>query len=268
MDFADLRGKVIVSILALGGFRVGTLAKLCYYHVKDDLERKIAPIHIHVEAEITKGKYGDYDTFLGKEAIDYLKAYLDLRRRGSPSGKIPPEAITDTSPLIRDVKHRQPKPAAFLNIYKTVHNLYVRAGILKPKRGRRYDLCTHSLRKYFRTQLAALGVDGDYVEYMMGHKISTYHDIQMKGIEFLRNVYASSGLSIRPKTQLSRIDALKEIIRAWGMEPERILTREALTQPHRAYIYPAENEETQIQALSNALKEMMRKELLNPDQTV
>ncbi len=268
IDLADLPGKVIVSMLALGGFRVGTLAKLCYYHVKDDLERNIIPVHIHVEAEITKGKYGDFDTFIGRETVDYLKAYLDARRRGSPSGKIPPEAITDMTPLIRDIKHRQPKPAGFFNMYKTVHNLYIRAGMLKPKRGRRYELCVHSLRKYFRTQLAALGVDSDYIEYMMGHKISTYHDIQMKGIEFLRNIYASSGLSIRPKTQLSRIDALKEIIRAWGMEPERILTREALSQPHRAYVGSMESEETQIQALSNALKEMMRKELLNPQQTV
>jgi hypothetical protein len=46
---------------------------------------------------------------------------------------------------------------------------------------------------------------------MMGHTISTYHDIQMKGIEFLRGVYIASGLSIKPKTRLSKIEALKEI---------------------------------------------------------
>lgn len=63
--------------------------------------------------------------------------------------------------------------------------------------------------------MAALGVDRDYVEYMMGHTMSAYHDIQMKGVEFLRNIYAASDLSIRPKTQLSKIEALKEIIRAW-----------------------------------------------------
>jgi hypothetical protein len=57
-------------------------------------------------------------------------------------------------------------------------------------------------------------VDRDYIEYMMGHTISTYHDIQMKGVESLRNIYAASGLSIRPKTALSKIEALKEIIRA------------------------------------------------------
>jgi integrase len=68
MDIADLRERVIISTLALGGFRIGTLEKLLYRHVQRDLEKGITPVHIHVEAEITKGKYDDYDTVLGQEA--------------------------------------------------------------------------------------------------------------------------------------------------------------------------------------------------------
>jgi len=45
---------------------------------------------------------------------------------------------------------------------------------------------------------------------MMGHTIDIYHDIQSLGVEKLRNVYAASGLSIRPKNRISKIDALKE----------------------------------------------------------
>src|SRR4030067_2501403 len=59
LDIADLRERVIITMLALGGFRIGTLVKLQYRHVKRDLEKGIIPIHIHVEAEITKGKYHD-----------------------------------------------------------------------------------------------------------------------------------------------------------------------------------------------------------------
>jgi len=54
----------------------------------------------------------------------------------------------------------------------------------------------------------------DYIEYMMGHTISAYNDVKMKGIEFPRNLYASSGLSIRPKTKISKIEQLKLIIEA------------------------------------------------------
>lgn len=64
---------------------------------------------VHVEAEITKGHYNPYDTFLGKEAVDFIKTYLDIRRQDSPSGHIPPETIHDQSPLIRDRKLEEPK---------------------------------------------------------------------------------------------------------------------------------------------------------------
>ncbi|MCJ7560460.1 hypothetical protein MUO79_07560, partial [Candidatus Bathyarchaeota archaeon] len=98
LDIADLRERVLITLLALGGFRIGTLAKLQYRHVKRDLERGMIPIHVHVEAEITKGKYHDYDTFLNPEAAEYLKAYLDSRRKGSPTGRKQPEIIYDDSP--------------------------------------------------------------------------------------------------------------------------------------------------------------------------
>jgi hypothetical protein len=262
IDLADLREKVIISMLALGAFRIGTLCRLRYRHVRKDLERGMIPVHIHVEAEITKGKYGDYDTFLGQEAVEYLKLYLAERRMGSRRGWIPPEEIHDESPLIRDEKSVKVKPLTPGRIHSILHTLYERAGLIRNNRSPRYQLRAHSIRKYFRTQMAALGVNTDYIEYMMGHKISTYHDVQMKGVEFLRNIYAASGLSIKPKTRVSKIDALKEIIRAWGMNPEEILAKEALSKPHRTYATLAQREEDQIKTLAQALKETIKKELL------
>jgi len=262
INLSDIREKVIVSMLALGGFRIGTLVKLQYRHVKRDLEKMITPIHIHVEAEITKGKYHDYDTFLCQEAAEYLKAYLELRRQGSPTGRMPPENIHEESPLIRDKLSRHPKPLSPGRLYQIVHQLYIKAGIITRKPlGRRYDIRPHSIRKFFRTQMAALGVDRDYIEYMMGHTISTYHDIKMKGTEFLRAIYTASGLSIKPKTRISKIDALKEIIRAWGMNPEQILTKKALTEPHRTIIDQSHIEQNQIHQLTTALKQQMLKEI-------
>jgi integrase len=269
LDVADyLRDRVVVTMLALGGFREGTLSKLQYRHVKHDLENNIVPLHIHVEAEITKGKYGDYSTFLGPEAINFLKAYLEQRRIGSPCGKIPPETITDYSPLLRGIQSKKPKPISEKQIYNVVHNLYFKANLLeKPTRANRYSLCTHSIRKFFRTQMTALGVPTEYTEYMMGHVQSTYHDIQMKGIEFLRNIYASAGLSIKSKTAVSKIDFLKEILRSWGKNPEEYLTKKALNEPHRTVISPG-YEQNQVEALSTALKELMRKELIAQSEKV
>jgi site-specific recombinase XerD len=262
LDLADLRERVVITLLALGGFRIGTLSKLQYRHVKRDLEKGIIPIHIHVESEITKGKYHDYDTFIGQEAAEYLKAYLDIRRQGSPTGRKHPEIINDDSPLIRDGQSNIVRPITTGRIHSIVHNLYVKAGLVtKNPRGRRYDLRAHSIRKYFRTQLASLGIQTDYIEYMMGHTISTYHDIRMKGIEFLRGVYISSGLSIRPKTRLNKLEALKEMIRAWGLNPDQVMSKEALAQANVTVIDRAQLEQTQITQLTAALKQQMVKEI-------
>lgn len=153
IDLADPREKAIISLLALGGFRPGTLVKLQYRHIKEDFEKNIVPICIHVEAEITKGKYHDYDTFLGPEAVEYLKAYLELRRRGYRG--MPPEQIIDSSPLIRNGRSKV-KPVTPANLHLIVHRLYLKAGLIKKGSSRRYELRAHSIRKYFRTQLGAL----------------------------------------------------------------------------------------------------------------
>ena len=109
----------------------------------------------------------------------------------------------------------------------------------------------------------ALGVQSDYIDYMMGHTIDTYHDIQMKGIEFLRNVYAASGLSIRPKTKVSKIEMLKTVVMGMGLNPEKILTREALAEPHRIHVAANEREDYEIKLLSQSLKEILKKELMS-----
>jgi len=137
----------------------------------------------------------------------------------------------------------------------------------KPNCGKGYDLHVHSLRKFFKTQLMALGVQPDYIDYMMGHTVDTYHDIESKGIEFLRNIYANAGLSIRPKAQTSKIDMVKEFIRGMGMNPEEILTRQALAEPHRSYAVGKDREEDQIRALCRAFKENLKRELDSTNQS-
>ena len=105
LDKAATRDALIIALFATGGFREGTLVKLKYYHVKEDFEANRVPIHIHVEAEITKGKYHDYDTFLNPEASYLLELYFDERKQGTIY--TPPEQINDNSPLIRNNHNAQ-----------------------------------------------------------------------------------------------------------------------------------------------------------------
>jgi len=166
--------------------------------------------------------------------------------------------LTDNSPLIRDESCYKIRPVSSKQIRRRIHELYVQADLIKQRNGRMYDLRVHSLRKYFKTQLLALGVQPDYVDYMMGHTVDTYHDIQSIGIDKLRNIYASAGLSIKPKTQVSKVEALKEIIRAWGMNPEQLLTKDALADGATTYRTQADLENHQLQVLGEQLKQLIR----------
>jgi hypothetical protein len=76
------------------------------------------------------------------------------------------------------------------------------------------------------------------------------------------NIYSSAGLSIKPRSAVTKIDMLKEMIRAWGLEPEKILTRETPAEPHRAYASSEEREQEEMRLLGFALKDSLKKELL------
>jgi len=231
ISVADIRGKAIIALLAVGGFRSGTLVQLKYRHVKRDLENGTTPIHVHVEATITKGKHYDYDTFLNREASAYLKTYLGARQNGTVER--PPECLKDQSPLISD--YRETKPLAVGTIHYIVNNFYVKAGVLtRNPKVKRYDLNVHSLRKFFLTQMMSTGTERDYVEYMMGHSLNGYHDVKMKGVDFLRGIYLKSGISIQPRTKTRKIMDLMDIIRSWELNPQEILTQKALNYPRTA----------------------------------
>jgi hypothetical protein len=112
--------------------------------------------------------------------------------------------------------------------------------------------------------MLALGNQPDYVDYMMGHTIDTYHDIQSIVIDKLRNAYAAAGLSIKPKTQVSKVEALKEIIRAWGMNPEQLLSRAALIGGAITCKNQIDLENHQLVVLSNKLKHLIQQAANNP----
>jgi len=255
LDAADIREKVILTLLALGGFREETLSKLKYRHVREDLENNKVPVHVHVESDIVKGKYAEYDTFLGSEAVNCLKLYFEQRKAGTR--RIPPEVLTDESPLIRDVTSKVPKRIQPKQIRVLIHQLYVKAGLTKHRNGH-YDLRVHSIRKFFKTQLTALGLQSDYVEYFMGHKLSTYHDIQSIGVDNLRGKYAAAGLAIRPKTRSSKVEQLKEMIRALGMNPDQTLSQSVLVD---GAITVFNCEDRQLMVLRKQLKELILAEV-------
>src|SRR5438876_11093177 len=103
-----------------------------------------------------KGKYAEHDTFLSEETVNYLRLYIEQRRKGSPDGRNPPEILSDNSPLIRSNTSRTPQPVSSKQIRNTVHGLYQRASLLKKVGGRMYNFRVHSLRKFSRRSSSLL----------------------------------------------------------------------------------------------------------------
>jgi len=87
----------------------------------------------------------------------------------------------------------------------------------------------------------------------------------MKGIEFLRNLYAASGLSIRPKTRISKIDRLKMFAESLGLKPDEVLSKDALTMSHRTVV---DDESRNIEVLNEALKHAILRSSGMHDQSI
>jgi hypothetical protein len=68
---------------------------------------------------------------------------------------------------------------------------------------------------------------------------------------------------IRPKAKPMIKDVIIEMMKAKGLDPERVLVKEFLAEPHRIQAPPSERESFEIRALSKALLESLKKDLLD-----
>ncbi|MEM2107433.1 MAG: hypothetical protein QXV46_06445 [Candidatus Bathyarchaeia archaeon] len=73
----------------------------------------------------------------------------------------------------------------------------------------------------------------------------------------------ASGLSTRPKTGTSKVEILKTFARGIGLNPEKILTGEAMAEPRRVYASTSEREGYEIRLLSKELKEPLKEDVLS-----
>ena len=85
--------------------------------------------------------------------------------------------------------------------------------------------------------------------------------MQSLGVEYLREVYRNAGLSIRPKTKMNKIETLKGVIMALGLDPNEVLSREAMVKPHRTIIDPMQRQEQDFTILSKTIRKTLFDEL-------
>jgi integrase len=136
------RNKLTTTALILtfkdSALRVSDMRLLKCDIILDSPDKKIIPIQ-----RITKKTKLLAKTFIGEEAINALKEYLDRRRKGSRN--VPPEKITRDSPLFRTWTKGEVKPMSRTNMSTLVRTAFLGVGIKK--------VSAHSLRRYFQTTM-------------------------------------------------------------------------------------------------------------------
>lgn len=158
-----LKIRALIFFLKDTGFRVSDVRRINYGDLADGLERgdQFIPISLVTQKYKTTAK-----TFIGPEAIEAIKQYLNARRMGTR--RIPPEQITHKTPLFRTSENGTVKRLSRNGLSSMLRFQCLKTGETK--------LSAHSFRKYFQTQLEAAGVNPNWIDQMIGHRLINSRD--------------------------------------------------------------------------------------------
>ncbi len=195
-----LRDRAIVLCAFQAGLAMKELISLNYGDVAEGLDKGEIPITLHLMRE----KEGiEYYTFLGEDAIDTLRCYLKLRKKGSRY--LAPEDLKNDSPLFISESNRRRKErvrAYESGINRAIQAAALKAGMIADDEKKRTinTAGIHALRASFSTILRDQGVPPDYVEEMLGHRLPYDGAYMRPTVNRLKEKYqkAYPALSIKP----------------------------------------------------------------------
>jgi integrase len=190
LDYADIRSKALVLLLASSGIRIGAVSELKIRHLKKIPEYNLYRITVYENAR------EEYYTFCTPECAIAIDNYLEYRQKSG-------EKITEGAPLIREcfdkviihdinnnentaIAKRKTKFLTTYGIGGILSNLMIKSEInggITPylklealgqkQRGseRKAVKRTHGLRKYVLTTLVNTQVDPVVRRMLLGHDI-------------------------------------------------------------------------------------------------
>jgi len=201
---ACLRDKAIILVMFQGGLDVSTVCSLDVGDVAEGINKGECPLALSL---VREKEHINYNTFIGKDAIEAIKAYLTKRE-----ATLGPSALSD--PLF--IHERKMRDKLRINtelIQKVMRKLAVVSGLVTAEEMERADLnpCRpHALRSAFSSILKLEGVNNDIIEYWLGHAV-TYQSAYFQGItDELREIYAEHEHSLSIHTAVGEIKKLDE----------------------------------------------------------
>lgn len=183
LDNHTTRRKTTATALIMfakdSGLRSGDIRRLNYGDIAKGLESGADIITLTI---VTQKAKTVAKTFLGEEAITTLKIYLDARRKGTKD--LPPEQITATSPLFRSWS-KNAKRIPRTTLANTIRNAF--------RQVNEFNVSPHSLRKYLQTTLEEAGVNSNWIDQILGHKLINSRDAYSKPTdEQLKTAYTKA----------------------------------------------------------------------------
>jgi len=180
------REKAFYSFMVQSGLRPDTIREL-QFHDLEDLGK--APCKVTVPKDKTKGEYADYFSFIGEDALHFLKGYLATRKKLAPEDYI----FTDdaeTKPVWKTLPSVAfQRTARRLRESGKLHYITEKHTVKGLSQIRLYNL-----RKYFRKMAYQAG--SDFVNFWMGHKLEQRVDEHYfsHDPELHRKVYAEKAM--------------------------------------------------------------------------
>jgi len=232
MKVTDCRGRALLAFLKDTGLRVSDVAALNVGDV--DLESEFPMLQLRTQKRKVIAK-----TFLGPESQEMLKHYLDVRRRGTE--KVPPENVTDSSPLFRCSLH-EVRRMSRISLSSTVHRIAKLAGV--------EGVSAHSFRRFFQTSLEAAGVSPTWIDRMIGHKPPSSRDPYSRPTDMqLREAYMQAYDYLRVETSVLDVKRLNSL-------EEKLAEKDAII---KTLVTNARKKEDDVEELRRKLKELEEK---------
>jgi len=156
----SIRDRAIILVNFQGGMDASTLCSLNYEDIVPAVETGEHPFKLEL---LRKKSDTEYYTFLGKDAVEALKAYVaDQEARGTEWNL--------ESPLFTKSRHQTDERITPNLIQNMMKEVAVSAGLVKRNNGKDFNILgSHALRESFSSLMLNSGVPRPIVDYWLGH---------------------------------------------------------------------------------------------------
>ena len=172
--------KPLILFLKDTGLRVSDAIRLKYGDIASQFERGYKIIQINIITQKTKLLA---KTFMGEESIKALKEYFEARKKGSRN--VAPETMTRNSPLFKRWARGEVKPIQRHSLSSLIREAFVNVNEER--------ITAHSLRKKLQTDLEKAGINSNWIDQILGHKLINSRDAySLPTDEELKEAYAKA----------------------------------------------------------------------------